>query len=42
MSKRKKIITSYLLHQYPDQVRTEFADWFSSSFDKEEIGRAHV
>ena len=36
MSKRKKIITSYLLHQYPDQVRTEFADWFSSSFDKEE------
>ena len=36
MSKRKKIITSYLLHQYPDAVRTEFADWFSSSFDKEE------
>ena len=36
MSKRKKIITSYLLHQYPDQVRAEFADWFSSSFDKEE------
>lgn len=36
MSKRKKIITSYLLHQYPDAVRAEFADWFSSSFDKEE------
>ena len=36
MSKSKKIITSYLLHQYPDAVRTEFADWFASSCDKEE------
>ena len=47
MSKRKKIIASYLLHQYPEQVRAEFADWFASSYDKEEkdnllIGRAHV
>lgn len=36
MSKRKRIITSYLLHQYPDSVRSEFADWFVSSCDKEE------
>lgn len=36
MSKRKKIIASYLLHQYPEQVRAEFADWFASSYDKEE------
>ena len=36
MSKRKKIIAGYLLHQYPDAVRTEFADWFASSVDKDE------
>ena len=36
MSKSKKIIASYLLHQYPDAVRTEFADWFASACDKEE------
>ncbi|MBQ3208308.1 MAG: FecR family protein [Alistipes sp.] len=36
MSKGKKIITSYLLHQYPDAVRAEFAEWFASSCDQEE------
>lgn len=35
MSKVKKIINSYLLHTYPEQVQSEFADWFSSPVDKE-------
>jgi ferric-dicitrate binding protein FerR (iron transport regulator) len=36
MSKRKRIISGYMLHQYPEQVRSEFADWFAAPCDVEE------
>ncbi|MBQ9137155.1 MAG: FecR domain-containing protein [Alistipes sp.] len=36
MSKIKKLINYYLLHQYPDSVRQEFADWFVSEQDFEQ------
>ena len=36
MSKIKKLINYYLLHQYPDAVSREFADWFSAEQDFEQ------
>ena len=35
MSKIKRIINYYLLHQYPDDVTREFADWFTDSRDSD-------
>lgn len=35
MSKVKRIINYYLLHQYPDDVRGEFVDWFSHPQDQQ-------
>lgn len=36
MSNIKKIVSGYFLHRYPDQVRGEFADWFSNPIDQAE------
>ena len=33
MSKIKRVINYYLLHQYPDDVTHEFADWFTDDHD---------
>lgn len=35
MVKKEKIVTAYLLHQYPEQVKNEFAEWFAAPSDKE-------
>ena len=35
MSKIKRIINYYLLHQYPDDVTREFADWFTDDQDSD-------
>ncbi len=36
MSKIKSIITSYILHSYPESVSREFADWFTDPTDAEQ------
>lgn len=36
MDRKEKIVAAYLLHQYPEQVQREFAEWFAASSDKEE------
>ena len=39
MSKIKKLINYYLLHQYPDAVQKEFGNWLSSPQDFEQKDR---
>jgi len=34
MSKSRRVIKQYLLHSYPEQVQSEFAEWFASPFDR--------
>ena len=36
MSKIKRIINYYLLHQYQDDVCKDFADWFTAEQDAEQ------
>ena len=35
MERKQRIVNSYLLHQYPEQVQSEFAEWFATPYDTE-------
>lgn len=40
MSNIKKIVNAYLVHRYPNDVRSEFADWFASPIDHQQKDEA--
>ena len=40
MERKHRIVNSYLLHQYPEQVQSEFAEWFASPYDTEAMDGA--